>query len=452
LINESERNLRRYNFLRRVKIIARDEIDGTVSVDVQTKDTWTLEPQLDVSRVGNQTKIKMGIVERNLLGQGKRLGAFYERTHEGTHNTIAYRDQQFLGRPLELNTQYLDGQDLRQYGVSIAKPFRSTKTKTSFEVSNFFTEENITAYDNGIEVGRFEKEERKVRFQVGRAFGSTSQLTRQGILAYRQENKSYNTISGDPSQFLKPKIDLSIVEAGMTWQKIDFITERHIDRFDRDEDFNLGAGAGMSFGVGQDMASSKTTELLPRLSGQVGHAFGPGHFSLLSANYRTRIAHDKTDDLLARFDLQYFNRIRTNSTFAGHLAYDHGYRLDPEDRMLLGEETGLRGYSNGQFSGDRRLLVNLEDRLYFADDVWHLVSFGGAIFFDSGYAWGRSHNFSLSDMRNSVGIGLRVALSRSSRNEPIRFDLAYALNDNDQSSRLIFSFQSGVKFGGLENK
>jgi hypothetical protein len=53
-------------------------------------------------------------------------------------------------------------------------------------------------------------------------------------------------------------------------------------------------------------------------------------------------------------------------------------------------------------------------------------------------------------MRSSVGIGFRLAMSRSSRNEPIRFDLSYALNGNNESSRLIFSVQSGVKFGGLE--
>jgi outer membrane protein assembly factor BamA len=450
LVDESERNLRRYSFLRRVKITPTEQPDGTVDLNVHTKDTWTLEPQLDFSRVGNQSRVKMGVVERNLFGTGKRLGAFYERNADGSHNTVAYRDPQFLGRALELNTQYIDGENLKQYGASIAKPFRSTRTKTSFEVSNFFTEEEITAYDGGHEIGRFEKEGREVAFLAGRSLGSTSKKTKQGTLAFRQSSKDYDTISGNPGPFLKPPQDLSIVEAGAGWQALDFITERHIDRFDRDEDFNLGPGAGFTFGVGQDWKKGGTTELLPAFNGQVGHFFGPGHFSLFSTNYRSRVAHDKTDNLLLRLDFKYFNRIRQKSTLAGHIAYDHGYRLDPEDRMLLGEETGLRGYSNGQFSGDRRLLVNLEDRLYFAEDVWHLVSFGGAVFFDSGYAWGASHNFSLSDMRSSVGIGFRLAMSRSSRNEPIRFDLSYALNGNNESSRLIFSVQSGVKFGGLE--
>jgi hemolysin activation/secretion protein len=184
----------------------------------------------------------------------------------------------------------------------------------------------------------------------------------------------------------------------------------------------------------------------------VGHQFSPGHFALFGTRYHSRIAHDKTDNLLMSLDLQYFNRLRPKNTLAGHLAYDHGYRLDPEDFLTLGEENGLRGYANGQFSGERRLLLNLEDRMFFAEDVWHLFSFGGAVFFDSGYSWERENTMGLSDLRSSIGLGFRVALSRSSRNEPIRFDLAYALNDNKQSSRLVFSVQSGLKFGGLADE
>lgn len=450
LIEETERNLRRFSFLRRARISTEETTDGKVNVVVHSKDTWTLEPQADFSRVGNRSKSKIGIVERNLFGTGKRLSVFYNRGLDGTHNSVAYRDQQFMGRLLDLNASYIDGENLREHGASLSKPFRSSQSKTSFSISNFFTEEKLKAYQGGNEVGELEKESREASVLVGKSFGSTTKMTRQGTLALRQESREYEPLTGDTSGFLKPPLELSVIELGADWQVLDFITERHIEKFDRDEDFNLGAGGGFAFGVGQNWKQNKRTELLPQLHGQTGHLFGPGHFTLMKATYRSRIANDKVDDLVARLDFQYFNRWRPKNTLASHLAYDHGYRLDPEDQLLLGEDTGLRGYSIGQFSGERRLLLNLEDRMFFAEDVWHLVSFGGALFFDSGYAWGRSHNFSLNDMRSSVGVGLRIAMSRSSRNEPIRVDLAYALNGNNENSRLVLSVQSGLKFGGPE--
>ncbi len=449
LIAETERNLRRFKFLRRVRIETKDNIDGTVDLVVHTKDTWTLEPQFNFSRVGNQSSSKIGLVERNFLGTGKRIGAFIHQRPDGTHNSFAYKDQQFLGRKMELTSDYISGTDFRQYGASLSKPFSSTLSRTSFEVSNFFTEEELATYREGVEVGRFETESRESVFLVGKAFRPTTRMTRQVTMAYRHRTRQYTPVSGDTEGLLKPPLALSVVEAGGNWQVIDFIKERHIERFDRDEDFNLGAGANVALGVGQNWEDNKRTELLPQLRGHVGHLFSPGHFALATAQYHSRIANDKTDNLLMSLDLQYFNRLGSKNTLAGHVAYDHGYRLDPEDFLLLGEDTGLRGYSVGQFSGERRLLLNLEDRMFFAEDVLHLFSLGGALFFDSGYSWERDNTMGLSDLRSSVGIGFRVALSRSSRNEPIRFDLAYALNDNKQSSRLVFSIQSGLKFGGI---
>ena len=452
LVLETERNIRRFNFLRRVRIEPQETLDGKVNLIIHTKDTWTLEPQLNFSRVGNKSSSKFGLVERNLFGTGKRISAFVNRRPEGSHNSFAYRDQQFLGRSLELSGEYLNGTDFREYGASLSKPFRSTLTRNSFTISNFYSEEVLPAYQDGREVGRYEREGRSVSFLLGRSFGSTTKMTRQGTLGFRQESRKYEPVSGNTEGFLKPAIDLSVIEPAYSWQRLDFIKERHIEKFDRDEDFNLGAGASFSLGLGQNWAENKKAEGLPQIAGSIGHLFSPGHFSLVSAKYRSRISNDTTDNLLATLDVQYFNRLSVNNTLASHLSYDHGYRLDPEDQLLLGEDTGLRGYAIGQFSGARRLLFNLEDRLFLAEDVLHLMSFGAAAFFDSGLAWGSSHNVNFSDLKSSVGIGFRIAMSRSSRNEPIRIDLAYALNDNQQNSRLVLSIQSGVKFGAPTEK
>lgn len=453
LIAETERNLRSFSFLRHVHIEETRQPDNTVDLNVNTNDTWTLEPQANFKRVGGKNTAKIGVVERNLLGTGKKISLLYEGGQNSIHRTFAYRDLQFLGRPLTFEGSDVSGPDLRVYGVAISKPFRSTKSRYSLGASSFFTQEEIGVFSSGNEVGKFEIKNRESKIDYGRSLGRSPFLIRRALFSFRQQNRSYSHLVGDTQGLIKPDLFLTVGEVGMQIQKEEFIKERHINKFDRDEDFNLGAGGTFLLGVGQNWDASKRVEILPRLEAQKGINWGPGQFTLLKSIYRSRISNDTTDDLLWTLNLQSFHRLQPNNTLAMNIAYDHGYRLDPENYLLLGEDTGLRGYPIGQFSGDRRFLLNLEDRLFFVDDWLSMFSLGAAAFYDAGYAWQPSETIGITDLRHSVGLGLRLAFSRSSRNEPIRIDFAYALNNNDKSSqdrnsRLVFSVQSGVKFGG----
>ncbi len=444
LIEETERNLRRFSFFREAKIEPVQNENGDIDINIMTKDTWTLEPQAGFSRVGGQNKSKVGVLERNLLGTGKSVSAFYNQDQQGTNRTFTYHDQQFFGRHLDLTGGYVDSQDFRQYGGSLSHPFYSTLTPYSFSVSEFFTDEEVPFLVDANETGRFERESRVFDASIGRSFSPNTHRTLQGTIGYHHESKQYMRLAGDLNDSLKPNSELSLIVPGLAWQKINFITERHIEKSDRDEDFNLGAGVNGNIGIGEDFKRPGVVQVLPKLGGQIGHQWSPGHFAMLNGNYHSRLADDETNDLLAHLDLQYFNRVRPWSTLAGHVFYDHGYQLDPENRLLLGEDTGLHAYPIGKFAGERRFLMNFEDRFFFADDVWHLVSFGATTFFDSGYAWDPGETFKL---RSAIGAGLRIFFTRSSRNDPVRIDLAYALNNNGKSSPLVLSIRSGIKFG-----
>jgi outer membrane translocation and assembly module TamA len=69
------------------------------------------------------------------------------------------------------------------------------------------------------------------------------------------------------------------------------------------------------------------------------------------------------------------------------------------------------------------------------------------VFYDSGYVWPSDSPARFSDLKNSLGLGLRLAPSRSSNNSPVRIDLAYALSDNQSPSRWSLSILGGLAFG-----
>ena len=64
-----------------------------------------------------------------------------------------------------------------------------------------------------------------------------------------------------------------------------------------------------------------------------------------------------------------------------------GHNLDPEVQLLLGAESGLRGYPVRRFQGTRSLLLSLEERCS-SPTIWRSCSpVGIAGFVDSGSAW-----------------------------------------------------------------
>jgi hypothetical protein len=452
LIEETERNLRRFSFLRHVHIIEVPGGNNTIDLEVRTSDTWTLEPQANFNRIGGKNNTKIGIVERNLLGTGNKVSLMYEDGENDNHRTFIYRNQQFLSRLLTLEVKDVNGPDLRQYGGTLSKPFRSTKSKDSFGISSTFTQEDIAVYSKGTEVGKFERKNRESFIEYGHSLKRSTALIRRALFSFLQQSREYAVIGGDTMGLIKPDLELSVLSMGFQWEKQDFIKEQHINKFDRDEDFNLGPGAALRFGVGQNWEENKRIEGLPQAEAQTGIGWRKGHFSLIRMSYKSRISNDTSDDLLWTTNIQSYHRLHPKNTLAFNMAYDHGHKLDPEDYLLLGEDVGLRGYPIGRFSGDKRFLLNLEDRLFFVDDWLHLFSLGGTAFYDAGYAWKPEDTMGITDLRHAVGIGFRIALSRSSRNEPIRIDLAYALNNNDKSNedkneRLVISIRSGVRFG-----
>jgi outer membrane protein assembly factor BamA len=121
--------------------------------------------------------------------------------------------------------------------------------------------------------------------------------------------------------------------------------------------------------------------------------------------------------------------------------------LDPERQFLLGGENGLRGYSVRQFSGDHKLLFTMENRRDIIMDWLNLVSVGWAAFVDSGAAWNTSEGLTSDKFKSDVGLGLRLAPSRSYDPGLIRMDVAYALQNNKKDSRVVINIGADLTFG-----
>ena len=113
-------------------------------------------------------------------------------------------------------------------------------------------------------------------------------------------------------------------------------------------------------------------------------------------------------------------------------------KLDSDLEFLLGASNGLRGYEDRTFSGDHRALLNVEDRFHLVEDVYRLLSIGGAVFFDVGGTSRKGVSEIIGDqLYADVGFGLRFGISRSSGGAVLRLDVAFPLREGPDGSQFL---------------
>lgn len=430
LIEETERNLRGLSFIRRAEVSASVNAKGTVDVLVRTFDAWTLEVIGSYKRAGGVTSVRAGLAEHNILGQGKSLSAVYAKDGASLSRSLAYKDPQFLHRKrLEYSISALSLPGTRQFNMGLNRPFYASIAPRSAGVTAGYEESRLLdGLRKTVEAGA----------SYGVALATSTVRTRRvafGFLTRRSETTG-------PVRGL---VQLNFLKIGGEWQELDFLTARRIQNFTRDEDFNLGAGVFPSVAWAPKAAGSTHGQLEPRLDLSKGFALS-NQLVLLKSGYGSTYINGNNGNRIVSFDASYFLREFRFQTLALHSGLDLGWQLDAANQLGLGELDGLRGYGLNEFSGTRRFLFNLEDRVFVYDDLFRLLDIGSVVFFDSGYAWPDGRPVDVADLKSSVGIGLRVAPSRSGGNSPVRVDLAFPLNRRPGGARWSLSILAGQAF------
>ena len=109
-------------------------------------------------------------------------------------------------------------------------------------------------------------------------------------------------------------------------------------------------------------------------------------------------------------------------------------------QLELGGRNGLRGYDTHYLQGQSSLRFTAEERLFTNYHFLQLFRVGMAAFYDAGKVYGNPDP-AAHDVFQAVGLGLRLAPSRSQSGQIIHIDLAYplgsALPDNKHQLQFI---------------
>lgn len=426
LIEQTERNLRGLWFLRdaRVETVDVDEdLDGRperVDVVVTTWDRWSLAPRIDFSRVQDRTIWEIGASEKNFLGFGKSITASHRQNLDRATDRLRYQDPQLLGSNFGLAASVAGLSDGHERLLAIDRGYLSLRDPWAFSAGVVHLARTEPLVEHGVEVDRLPLGGSFVDLELGRALrrGANHALRLHGAF------RAHEVRVGEERR------DHAGPEIGLRWVTHRFVRLMHVNRFERTEDFNLGTESHAVLRLSTPAFGGQEA-LFVSAGHRHGLRFSDDHFVVLGVGFDGRRERGGWRNAVAAANARYLRKHAPRAAFIGKFDYTHGRDLDPEVQLRLGAETGLRGYPVRQFTGSRSLLLTAEERVFFADDVWQLFSFGVAGFVDSGFVWPAGSAVDLRDLRTGVGVSLLVGSHRLASRGGVRFDLGYALQPVD---------------------
>ena len=441
LLEQTERNLRGLPFIRdaRIETTSIDE-DGDgraerVDVRVVTWDTWSLTPRVDFEQIADRTIWEAGFSEKNLLGFGKEVTLTHRTNLDRTSDRFSYRDPQLAGSRFMLTASLAKLSDGDEEFFWLDRPYFSLEDEWAFSIRAGAFSRHVPLFEDSEEVRRLRHRGQWGALELGRAIRHRASSAVRFHVAYRTQEER---VGSDGRDF-------GIVEVGIRSVEHRFTRITHVNRFERTEDFNLGAQSYATVGLSTPAFGGDNGRVFFVAAGHSrGVAFRPDHLLIAEVGIVARHEPGQWRNALAEAGVYYLRKHATRHALVGQVGFRGGHNLDPEIQLLLGAESGLRGYPVRQFAGTRSLLLSAEERWFIADDVGQLVSLGAAAFVDSGFAWPEGQRLSLGDLKTAVGVGLLVGRNRLSTRNGVRFDVSYALATVRDAGRWAFAVGSEI--------
>jgi hypothetical protein len=450
LVDETERLLRARRNLYDVEIVPTSYRDGVVDIRVTTRDTWTIALDGKYERSGGEDKVKFGVKDSNFLGRGMTLGllATSEPDRSGWEFEADY-PRAFDGWT-QLGYQRGQYDDGSRWTATVSRPFYALDTRWAYGATWEHYTRTDPIYSAGETVAGFRHESSGGEIYGGWSTGLVGGWTQRVSLGLAARDDAYGVDPDEEAPTPFP-VDHKVRGPMLVYEAVQdrFVRRRNHDHIARTEFVQLGLRAKVQ--VSRALASwgSSRSAWLHKAELSQGFTLPMGHDVLAKLASERRI--DSRGEALdyQGVALRYYAPQARRWAFFGALALDRIGTAAAPDLLELGGDNGLRGYPLRYQQGERRALLTLEQRYYTDWYPFRLARVGAAAFVDVGRAWkGVNPNLLNDGWLADVGIGLRLALDRTSFGNVLHLDVAHPLErgaDPDIKS-IQFLFKARITF------
>jgi len=446
LIEETERLMRSNRFFYDVSITPVGYRDGVVDIEISTRDTWTLEPGASASRAGGVNKSGWSVRDTNAFGTGILIGA--NRTSDADRSGITYKVSQphaFDGWTAidYSHSQLSDGQS---NAISIVRPFYAMDTRWAAGFSTSTDTRIESQFIDAVKVAQY-----RHRQDSAEAFGGWSGGLVDGWAHRYSVGLSYlkDTYKVEPDLLPPPDPfpqDQTLVAPFFRYELMHDSYEKvkNRDLIERPEYFLMGTQSKVQLGRSLTGLGSTQNLWLYSASASDGFRLPSNRVLLGSASVSGQSGYAPLDRQLASASIRFYDHHQDNRTLT-FVSLAGDVLKDPilANQLVLGGDTGLRGYPRNYQTGDHRVVFNVEERVYTDWYPFRLIRVGGAVFFDWGRAWdGPGESPSSARWLSNVGIGLRFLSTRSSFGNVLHIDFAFPLNRDPNIKSFQFLVQT----------
>lgn len=445
LLAESERNLRARPYLGDARIRVDQDCGDSVALVVYTRDVWTTDPTLALSRRGGETRSGFGFSEGNIAGTGNRFAIDYRDDPQRTSIGYSFYSPHLFNRDIETRLSFSDNSDGQDSLFLVQRPFVSLDSKWSAGVSN----EDLTQIEEIKYLGELENTyghslEHREAF-VGWAPVANEEYTHRLFFGVSQEQHRFNereeTVGPLPEQYnlAYPWLQYHYIENK-------FAVYRNVDQLQRTEDVAVGANFQLRVGHGGSYLGNDYD--VWRYQADYSDLIGIGEDHLLRYNlsldgrYHKGPEHDS--EHLWGGELSYHYLDGTQHRWFVSMRYDQGNNLAQHRELTAGGELGMRGYPLDYQRGQKRYLVTLERRYVSELHIFSLLRLGALAFIDIGRAW--DNDYGQTSHLSNVGVGLRMSSSKARVGHVLHLDLAYPLADKQRVDSYQLHVQASHSF------
>ncbi|MBC8007073.1 MAG: hypothetical protein H7X76_03395 [Prolixibacteraceae bacterium] len=443
LIEESERLMHANRHIYDVSIVPVAYQDGIADIEVKTRDTWTLDPGISFSRAGGSNSTGLSLKEYNLLGTGTAVGVSRKSNVDRTGTEFSVSHLHAFDGWTSINYSYADLDDGKRQAVGLTHPFYALDTRWAAGVSASQNDRIDSIYTNGEISAQYRHQQDIAEVYGGWSAGLVDRwVQRYSIgLSYQEDAYAPEPLR-IPAAQLPP--DQTLIGPFIRYELVEnaFEKKRNRNQIGRSEYFQLGLTAGVQLTrADTGLGSSRNLWLY---SANLSDAFewSAGQTLLLSGTFSGQVDDGRPERQMLSASTSYYRRQGRRGLFFATATGSRMWDPYPGDQLLLGGDNGLRGYPLRYQSGDRLVLISLEERVYTDWYPFRLFRVGGAVFYDGGRAWGGAYQSTINPgWLNDIGFGLRFFSVRSAFGNVWHLDFAFPL-DADPSIR---SFQFLVK-------
>jgi hypothetical protein len=448
LADETERLLRSNDYVFDAAVTVANYSPGVVDVLVVTRDVWTLTASVSARRSGGRNQSSLAVKEENLLGTGIAVELARRRDVDRSSTLLTLSDNNILGSRYRGDLIFSRSSDGGARGLSFGLPYYSLDSPRTFGLQWHDDEHIEPIWERGNVVDRYTHRSQLAEIIVGRSSGLHDGWVRRVNTGLALERRTFARPASSTLLTELPADQNYVYPfVSVEWLEDHFEKATNLTQIKRTEDLHLGTRAALRLGYSSSFFGHADPAWLTQASWSTGFGSSASRALLLDVQLDGAWHDGTARNVLLESSATGYLRQSPRHVFVASLSAAAGLNLDPHRQLPLGGDSGLRGYPLRYQNADRRVLLNLEQRLFTDWEPLSLFSVGAVAFVDAGRAWSSEVSQQASPgWLFDAGVGLRLGNLRSSSGRMIHIDLAVPLNGDSQIDGVQFLLGTSKKF------